>query len=77
MKLSSEMERFFYEKYLGRTLSALSECSKKGEVSILTSNYIQVSVEGDIPNNQRCLVKITKIDEQQKVYGEFVSYLEK
>lgn len=77
LKLSSEMERAFYEKYLGRTLSGLSECSKKGEVSILTSNYIQVSVEGDIPNNQRCLVKITKIDEQQKVYGEFVSYLEK
>lgn len=77
LKLSSEMERAFYEKYLGRTLSGLSECSKKGEVSILTSNYIQVSVEGDIPNNQRCLVKISKIDEQQKVYGEFVSYLEK
>ena len=77
LKLSNEMERAFYEKYLGRTLPGLSECSKKGEVSILTSNYIQVSVEGNIPNNQRCLVKITKIDEQQKVYGEFVSYLEK
>ena len=77
LKLSSEMERAFYEKYLGRTLPGLSECSKKGEVSILTSNYIQVSVDGNIPNNQRCLVKITKIDEQQKVYGEFVSYLEK
>ena len=77
LKLSNEMERAFYEKYLGRTLPGLSECSKKGEVSILTSNYIQVSVDGNIPNNQRCLVKITKIDEQQKVYGEFVSYLEK
>ena len=67
----------FYLKYLNQTLDGLSEQYKGGKVSVLTSNYIQVSVEGNIPNNQRCLVKITKIDEQQKVYGEFVSYLEK
>ena len=77
LKLSHEMERNFYEKYLGRTLAGLSECSKKGNVSILTSNYIQVLIEEDIPNNRRCLVKITKIDEENKVYGEFVEYIEK
>ena len=77
LKLSHEMERTFYEKYLGRTLAGLSECSKKGNVSILTSNYIQVLIEEDIPNNRRCLVKITKIDEENKVYGEFVEYIEK
>ena len=77
LKLSHEMERTFYEKYLGRTLAGLSECSKKGNVSILTSNYIQVLIKEDIPNNRRCLVKITKIDEENKVYGEFVEYIEK
>ena len=76
LKLSKEMEYHFYQKYLNKILPGISEISKEKKISILTTNYISVSIPNQIENNKRCLVKINKIDEENKVFGEFVSFEE-
>lgn len=77
LNYSKECEKQFIEKYLNKTLSGLSEQSKDGSTSILTSNYIQISVDENIPNNEIVKVKITKIDEENKVFGEIMNEKEK
>ena len=76
LKLSKEMEYHFYQKYLNKILPGISEISKEKKISILTTNYISVSIPNQIENNKRCLVKINRIDEENKVFGEFVSFEE-
>ena len=72
LKLSSCLEHQFYLKYLNQTLDGLSECYKDGKVSVLTSNYIQVLVSSEIPNNKRVLVKITDVLDDNQVFGEVI-----
>ena len=76
LKLSKEMEYHFYQKYLNKILPGISEISKEKKISILTTNYISVSIPNQIENNKRCLVKINRIDEENKVFGEFISFEE-
>ena len=72
LKLSSCLEHQFYLKYLNQTLDGLSERYKDGKVSVLTSNYIQVLVSSEIPNNKRVLVKITDVLDDNQVFGEVI-----
>lgn len=77
LKLSDQLEHAYYEKYLNKTLPGLSEKTKEGKVNVLTTNYIQVSVVEKVKNNTSVQVKITKIDEENKVFGEVIAQDEK
>lgn len=72
LKLSNELENNYYQKYLNKTLSGISEKHKNNTSSILTSNYIQVLVNENIDNNKIVNVKIEKIEET-KVIGKILT----
>ena len=72
LKLSDTYEHNYYSKYKNKILEGVSETRKDGTVVIHTSNFIPVIVSNDIKNNSIVKVKINKITDDNKVYGEVV-----
>ena len=62
LALSDEKTAAFYEKYIGRTMTALMEKSKAGTpMHGFTDNYIRVEIEND-ESLDNCLVNVRLLD---------------
>ena len=51
----------FHTRFLGKTLDVLFEQTHEGYTEGLTSNYIKVYVQGEIPSGEICSVKLEEI----------------
>jgi threonylcarbamoyladenosine tRNA methylthiotransferase MtaB len=71
-ELSKNYEYKYYNKFLNQELDGISEKRRDNTTVVLTSNYISVIVKEKLLNNQIVRVKITKIDENNLVYGEII-----
>ena len=61
LKLSEELENAYYKKFIGNDLDVLVEDGNIG----LTSNYIKVNLNNDIPSNSFVTCKIVAVDNLQ------------
>ncbi len=69
LRLSDQLEKAYYQKFVGKELEGISEMRRDGSIVVLTSNYIPVMVQEKIENNERVQVLVTKIEENGEVYG--------
>ena len=72
LDLSKTQEYNFYSKFIGSTFEGIVEVHKDGKVIVLTSNYIPVIVSNQLESNQIIQVKITKIDNNNQIYGKVI-----
>ena len=69
LKLSMELEKDYYNNFLGEKVEVLSECVKDGYTYGHTSNYISVKIKGEYASNQLINVILKEI-EYPYVVGE-------
>lgn len=70
LKLSSELESEYYQKYLNSIEEGVVERKKDGKVTVHSSNFIPIEIlNSKAKNNEIIRVRITKI-ENGHVYGE-------
>ena len=67
--LSSELEKQYYNKFIGEEIEVLSECVRDGYTYGHTSNYISVKIKGEYESNRLINVKLIKL-EYPYVVGE-------
>ena len=72
LKISFELEKEYYSKYIGCELEGLSE-ERHDKSFVLTSNYISVILDEKIDNNKVVRVKINRVDDNSnQVYGKII-----
>lgn len=62
LELSREQESAYYCKFIGQVLDIIVETSKDGRSTGHTSNYILVTVDGELEEGKTYLVKIVSVD---------------
>ena len=73
LMLSSQLEKQFYQAYVGQILEGVSELRKDGSILVHTSNFIPVIVNELIDNNKILKVKILSVSDDGQVFGEIIS----
>ncbi len=73
LKLSKKDEHEYYQKFLNQHLEGVSEVRHDNSIIVHTSNFIPVLIENKINNNSIVELKIVKITNDNKVYGEVIS----
>lgn len=73
LTLSNNLEKKYYTTYQNQILEGISEQRKDGRCIVLTSNYIPIIINEQLPNNQIVKVKITSIDSENNVYGQLIT----
>lgn len=73
LKLSKKDEYEYYQKFLNQHLEGVSEVRHDNSIIVHTSNFIPVLIENKINNNSIVELKIVKITNDNKVYGEVIS----
>ncbi len=72
LKLSNQLEKDYYQMYIGKIMEGITEKRRDGRVVVLTSNYISVIVNEVIDNNKRVSVIIEMVDDDCLVYGKII-----
>ena len=70
LKLSDELQRTWMEKWIGRSVYILTETAKDGMTSGYTSEYIPVTIAGELPASQYIKVKLTEVTDDLRMKGE-------
>ena len=70
LRLSDELQRTWMEKWIGRTVYILTETAKDGMTSGYTSEYIPVTIAGELPASQYIKVKLTEVTDDLRMKGE-------
>lgn len=73
LELSKKDEHEYYQKFLNQHLEGVSEVRHDNSIIVHTSNFIPVLIENKINNNSIVELKIVKITNDNKVYGEVIS----
>lgn len=69
LNISKELELKYFNKFLGKSLTVLTENSKDGYTYGHTSNYLHIKIKGLVEHGSMVNVKLIKI-EYPYIYGE-------
>lgn len=72
LELSKKYEKDYYNRFLNQILEGVSEVRKDNSIVVHTSNFIPVILTEKVPNNSIVALKITKITNENKVYGKVI-----